>query len=174
MNSQSAFVDAISNAATGPDAAEKVAARLEKFIADWGGPPPWIDSIESGAIDFLYNDDDLTIVHIVWPPHLITEPHNHSMWAAIGLYQGRENNILWRRNDTSIEPCGAKTIVAGEACCFDKDAIHSVHNPVDGLTGAIHVYGGDFLNANNVEWDQLTLTERPRNIAVQQAKFANS
>jgi predicted metal-dependent enzyme (double-stranded beta helix superfamily) len=174
MESQSAFVDAISNAAQGPDAAERVATKLAEFIADWGGPPPWVDGVESGAIDFIHNAEDLTIVHIVWPPHLITEPHNHSMWAAIGLYQGRENNILWRRNETSIEPCGAKTIAAGEACWFDENAIHSVHNPVDGLTGAIHVYGGDFLNANNVEWDQLTLTERPRSIVAQQARFAQS
>ena len=174
MNGQSTFVDAISNAAKGADAAEKVSAKLAEFIQDWGGPPPWIENVESGAIDFLHRDKDLTIVHIVWPPHLITEPHNHSMWAAIGLYQGRENNIFWRRNDSSIEPCGAKTLAAGESCWLDEDVIHSVYNPVDGLTGAIHVYGGDFLNANNVEWDQLTLTERPRSIAAQQAKFAES
>jgi predicted metal-dependent enzyme (double-stranded beta helix superfamily) len=24
-------------------------------------------------------------------------PHNHEMWAVIGIYTGREDNILWRR-----------------------------------------------------------------------------
>ena len=24
-------------------------------------------------------------------------PHNHQMWAVIGIYSGREDNIFWRR-----------------------------------------------------------------------------
>ena len=24
-------------------------------------------------------------------------PHNHEMWAVIGVYTGREDNIFWRR-----------------------------------------------------------------------------
>ena len=31
-------------------------------------------------------------------------PHNHNMWAAIGIYTGREDNILWRR--VPDEPSG--------------------------------------------------------------------
>jgi predicted metal-dependent enzyme (double-stranded beta helix superfamily) len=33
------------------------------------------------------------------------------------------------------------------------DIIHSVLNPIDRLTGAIHVYGGDFFGAERSEWD---------------------
>jgi hypothetical protein len=31
--------------------------------------------------------------------------------------------------------------------------------PIDKLTGAIHIYGGDFFAAERSEWDSLTLLE---------------
>ena len=37
--------------------------------------------------------------------------------------------------------------------------IHSVTNPIPRLTGAIHVYGGDFFAAERSEWDPETLQE---------------
>ncbi|TDG12604.1 hypothetical protein E2F43_13510 [Seongchinamella unica] len=57
---------------------------------------------------------------------------------------------------------GAETIKAGETLSFDKSAIHSVHNLLDTFTGAIHVYGGDFLDTDRSEWDPETLSEQPR------------
>ena len=39
-------------------------------------------------------------------------PHNHEMWAVIGIYTGREDNMFWRRvegaPDGHIEAAGAK------------------------------------------------------------------
>ena len=40
-----------------------------------------------------------------------------------------------------------------------SDIIHSVLNPIDRLTCAIHIYGGDFFVAERSEWDSLTLQE---------------
>ena len=42
-----------------------------------------------------------------------------------------------------------------------RDIIHSVTNPLSRLTGAIHVYGGDFYAAIRSEWDPETRLERP-------------
>ena len=39
------------------------------------------------------------------------------------------------------------------------DIIHSVLNPIDRLTGAIHIYGGDFFATQRSEWDALSLLE---------------
>jgi predicted metal-dependent enzyme (double-stranded beta helix superfamily) len=36
-----------------------------------------------------------------------------------------------------------------------------VTNPIARLTGAIHVYGGDFFAMARSEWDPETLTEQP-------------
>jgi len=45
----------------------------------------------------LYQSDDLTILNVVWAPMMTLVPHNHQMWAVIGIYTGREDNIFWRR-----------------------------------------------------------------------------
>ena len=92
-------------------------------------------------------------------------PHNHRMWAVIGIYTGREDNIFWRRltaaEGARIEAAGAKSLGERDAEPLGRDVIHSVTNPLPRLTGAIHVYGGDFYAAARSEWDPETLTERP-------------
>ena len=45
----------------------------------------------------LYQGSDLTILNVIWAPWMTLLPHNHKMWAVIGIYTGREDNIFWRR-----------------------------------------------------------------------------
>jgi predicted metal-dependent enzyme (double-stranded beta helix superfamily) len=90
-------------------------------------------------------------------------PHNHNMWAVIGIYTGREDNIFWRRlpgSHTRLEAAGAKALSQRDAEPLGRDIIHSVTNPIPRLTGAIHVYGGDFFAAERSEWDSETLEEQ--------------
>jgi len=47
---------------------------------------------------------------------------------------------------------------------FGDDIIHSVTNPTSKLTGAIHVYGGDFFATPRSEWETENLTERPYDV----------
>ena len=47
----------------------------------------------------------------------------------------------------------------GDVETLGHDIIHSVTNPIPRLTGAIHVYGGDFYAAERSEWDSETLME---------------
>ena len=57
-------------------------------------------------------------------------PHNHNMWAVIGVYGGREDNIFWRRcKDEAnglIEAAGAKSIGPKEVRPLGDDIIHSL------------------------------------------------
>jgi predicted metal-dependent enzyme (double-stranded beta helix superfamily) len=41
----------------------------------------------------LYHAPDLTILNVIWAPTMTIMPHDHCMWAVIGLYTGREDNI---------------------------------------------------------------------------------
>jgi len=59
---------------------------------------------QRAAVQKLYQADDLTILNVIWGPRMTVMPHNHNMWAAIGIYTGREDNILWRR--VPDEPSG--------------------------------------------------------------------
>ena len=46
----------------------------------------------------------LTILNVIWGPRMTIMPHNHNMWAVIGVYTGREDNIFWRRLETDGRP----------------------------------------------------------------------
>jgi predicted metal-dependent enzyme (double-stranded beta helix superfamily) len=120
-------------------------------------------------IQRLYHTAELTILNVIWAPKMTLFPHNHAMWAVIGIYGGREDNIFWRRlpaeAEGKVEAAGARSLSNRDAITLGRDIIHSVTNPIPRLTGAIHVYGGDFFNANRSEWDPETLNERPCDVS---------
>ena len=128
----------------------------------------------------LYQSPDLTILNVVWAPMMTVVPHNHQMWAVIGIYTGREDNIFWRRlpSDRSgrLEAAGAKALRERDVEPLGHNIIHSVTNPIPRFTGAIHVYGGDFFDpAERSEWDPETLREEPWDVerAVRRFEDAN-
>src|SRR5262252_2594418 len=113
----------------------------------------------------LHRSSDLTILNVIWAPWMTLLPHNHQMWAVIGIYTGREDNIFWRRvpdsNCTKVEAAGARALAAKDAVSLGREIIHSVTNPIPRFTGAIHVYGGDFFGpVGRSEWDAETLLEQ--------------
>ena len=116
----------------------------------------------------LHRAADLTILNVIWGPRMTVMPHNHNMWAIIGIYTGREDNILWRRVPGEaggrIEAAGAKALSQRDALPLGRDIIHSVTNPIARLTGAIHVYGGDFFGVPRSEWDPERLMEQPGDV----------
>lgn len=123
------------------------------------------------GIHTLYNGDDVTILNIVWAPLMVLLPHNHNMWASIGLYSGREDNITWERTGPVIEASGAASLSEKEVYGLPEVGIHSVTNPIRRMTAAIHVYGGDFFAQGRSEWDAETLRERPFDLEAARATF---
>ena len=126
------------------------------------------------GLNTLYRSDTLTVLNLVWGPHMTLSPHNHGMWAVIGLYTGREDNIFWRRlpgEGGKLEAAGAKALSTGDAEPLGHNIVHSVTNPIQRLTGAIHVYGGDFFRAERSEWDPETLREGPYDAERTKAMF---
>jgi predicted metal-dependent enzyme (double-stranded beta helix superfamily) len=120
------------------------------------------------GVQTLHRSAELTILNVIWGPQMTVMPHNHNMWAVIAVYTGREDNILWRRvgDDPSgrIEAAGAKALRQRDALPLGRDIIHSVTNPIGRLTGAIHVYGGDFFAVPRSEWDPERLVEQPGDV----------
>lgn len=117
-----------------------------------------------GGISLLHHSEDLTVLHVVWAPKMSIYPHDHRMWAAIGVYAGEEDNTFYRRSAPTartLTTSGGKQLRTGEVAVLGDDAIHGVVNPTDRLTGAIHVYGGDFLNEPRSQWGPGPLEERP-------------
>ena len=69
---------------------------------------------------------------------------------------------------------GAKTLDLKETLPLGEAVIHAVTNPLDRITAAIHVYGGDFFAVPRSEWDPQTLQERPFNIERAKEVFADA
>lgn len=138
---------------------------VARTVADPGGVMRAFGEPGSGGLDVIHRSADLTILNMHWRVGQIIMPHNHNIWAVIGVYSGREDNILWRRlpdeDGGGIEAAGAKSLAPGDTIAFGADVIHSVVNPVAQVTSAIHVYGGDFFAIERSEWDPQSHREQP-------------
>jgi predicted metal-dependent enzyme (double-stranded beta helix superfamily) len=146
-------------------AAREVVARA---VADPAAVLKGLGEPTKSQIQKIHVSPTLTIINVVWAPYMTIMPHNHEMWAVIGVYTGREDNVFWRRvadeEGGKIEAAGARALSQRDAAPLGKDIIHSVTNPIPRLTGAIHVYGGDFFSVDRSEWDAETLLEAPYNV----------
>jgi predicted metal-dependent enzyme (double-stranded beta helix superfamily) len=120
----------------------------------------------------LHVSDRLTVLKIVWAPGMVLGPHDHRMWAAIGLYSGGEDNRFFRRADRSLVASGERSLRPGDVCLLGDDAVHSVTNPTGQCAGAIHVYGGDFFTQPRSEWRGDPPEEEPFDVMRLQALFA--
>src|SRR6266404_1818577 len=124
---------------------------------------------EKAAVQVLHQAPDLTVLNVVWAPKQVTLPHDHRMSAVIGMYGGREDNMFWRRvpNPTKfqIEAAGGEALGVGDVTILGRDVIHSVVNPLARISGAIHVYDGEFLTVQRSMWDAETLAEKPYDIS---------
>src|SRR5258706_1840425 len=100
-----------------------------------------------GGVETFYKADDLTILNLCWGPQMVFKPHDHRMWAVIGIYGGREENTFFRRDQDGLKKHGLKVMEPKDTTPLGAAIIHSVTNPLDRITGAIHVYGGGFFAA---------------------------
>ena len=148
-------------AASADGGVSAVGEEMDRLISDPAALMEAVPEPHLPVMEPIYVSDDLTIMNVVWGPRMYLAPHDHRMWACIGIYGGREDNQLYRRGRKSIVSAGGRSLDAGECITLGEKAVHSVHNPLDRLTGAIHVYGGPFLTEPRSEWDIETMTERP-------------
>jgi len=168
------FIEDCRAAAAKPDAQAAIRELLAREIAEPQSVLVGVGAPTKGGLSALYRSPELTILNIVWSPLMVLLPHEHRMWALVGIYTGREDNIFWRRDAGRLSAVNAAAISAGVPVSLPSDVIHSVNNPIEKLTGAIHIYGGDFFNVHRSEWDPETLTERDWNIAEAVRNFRES
>ena len=130
-----------------------------------------------GGLWVLHRSDGITVVHVVWPADMVLFPHDHRMWAAIGIYTGQEDNTFYRRDRDDprrIVSAGGKELRDGDVLLLGDEAIHAVANPLGRLTAALHVYGGDFVGAARSQWGPGPLEERPYDLELVRQQFARA
>lgn len=166
------FVDDVRRANRERDAQRAVNEVLARTVSEPARVLAGLGEPRAAGFHTLHQADDLTIINVIWAPLMLLLPHNHNMWASIGIYTGREDNIIWERKSSVVEAVRAASLSEKEVFPLPEDAIHSVSNPIRRLTGAIHVYGGDiFVTAGRSEWDPETLSERPFDLEANSATF---
>jgi len=126
----------------------------EAVLAALGDP-------QRAGLNVLLSSPRLTIFAATWTPQMNLMPHDHLMWANIGIYTGREDNIFWKRTPVGIKAYGADALFAKDTAMLPEDALHSVTNPLQRFTAGIHIYGGDFFHTTRSQWNPETLEEEP-------------
>ncbi len=126
------------------------------------------------GVQTLYRAGDLTILNLCWGPQMVFKPHDHRMWAVIGIYTGREQNFFFRRGEQGLQRHGSKELNPKDTVPLGAAIIHAVTNPLDRITGAIHVYGGDFFGVPRSEWEPETLRERAYDVERAKGVFAEA
>lgn len=130
----------------------------------------------NGGVTTLHKSPELTVLNVIWPPGMAIYPHDHQLWAVIGLYGGQEDNTFFTRNKGGIGlvRAGFKELQVQDAVVLGQDAIHAVHNPRNVYTGAIHVYGGDFFTQPRSEWESESADETPYSVEHTMRSFAEA
>jgi predicted metal-dependent enzyme (double-stranded beta helix superfamily) len=126
---------------------------------------------ERAGLERLHSSPELTVLKLVWAPGMRLWPHDHRMWAAIGIYSGGEENEFFRRNGSSLVETGGRSLRPGDVCLLGDDVIHAVENPTREFAGAIHVYGGDFFAEPRSVWPAVPYEEEPFEVEQLLAQF---
>jgi predicted metal-dependent enzyme (double-stranded beta helix superfamily) len=168
------FVEACRAALKERQAQAAIRELVEKAVADPAQVVRGLGEPKLSGVDTIYRADDLTILNLCWGPRMVFKPHDHRMWAVIGIYGGREQNIFYRRGEKGLTQHGTKEMNTGDTIPLGAAIIHAVTNPLDQITGALHVYGGDFFATPRSEWDPRTLKEQPYDVEHTLRAFAEA
>ena len=172
------FIDDCKQAVTSGGGQTAVRELVERAVSDPSALTAALGEPQRAGVQKLHVADDLTILHLLWGPQMVLMPHNHEMWATIGIYTGREDNIFWQRipgeENGKLKAASVRSLAAGDVAALGPDVIHSVLNPVNRLTGAIHVYGGDFFQTPRSEWDPESLLEGTYDVAKNMQLFEDA
>lgn len=133
---------------------------LQEAVSDPGGLADALAPTRAEIVR-LHASPELTILKVVWAPGMSFGPHNHRMWAAIGVYTGGEDNAFYRRAGDTLTASGGKSLGVGDVALLGDDTIHAVTNPTAQYAAAIHIYGGDFFATERSEWRGEPLREQP-------------
>ncbi len=163
MDLLEAFVSDCRQALGSPDPGAAVEATMRPLMA----APDRLDAIiesrraKPGAAVVVHRSDDLTVMALEVPAGFVSPPHNHTVWAVVGIYRGAEDNVFYDRTADGIAETGRAVLPSGGCLALGPSAVHAIANSGDGPMRALHVYGGDLFATSRSEWDLETGEERP-------------
>jgi len=155
------FIEDCRDALQEKDARAAVQGLVARAVSDPAQVVKALGTPQRAGVETMYRSDDLTILNLCWGPRMAFKPHDHRMWAVIGIYGGTEENVFYRRDGEGLRQHGARILRERDTVPLGTSIIHAVTNPLDQITAAIHVYGGDFFAVPRSEWNPVTFREQP-------------
>jgi predicted metal-dependent enzyme (double-stranded beta helix superfamily) len=163
-----AFIESCRRLVGEPHAPRHVLELMRGAVASPGDVARALPALapKTGVLDApLYRSPELTVLNVSLRPGALSIPHDHGMWAVIGIYEGEEANTFYRRTaDGLLAEANHRTVAAGEAMLLGEDVVHAIENPLATSTLGLHVYGGDLIAAERSMWDPTTGREHPYDI----------
>lgn len=97
---------------------------------------------------YIAPDGGFSIVALVWRVGQSTSIHDHVSWCAIGVHEGREEEVSYELAAERGKPClvekERQLFAAGSTTALAPPGdIHRVINPGPGEAISIHIYGAD-------------------------------
>src|SRR5581483_10150868 len=128
-----AFIEACQRLVREPHAPRHALELVRAAVADGPAVAKAVTPLGAGAnaLDApLFRSPELTILNATLRPGFVSIPHDHGMWAVIGIYDGEEANTFYRRTEGGLEETNRRTVHAGEAIILGEDVIHAIENPL--------------------------------------------
>lgn len=142
-----AFVASCHDALADIDPVGAVAQLVDQAVSEHG-------RTIGARIETLHASPRLTVQVIAWPVGAQTDPHEHNMWAVVGVFDGEETNRFYSAGaDGRLVPSGSRVVGVGDVLSLDEAAVHDAAST--GPTGlcALHVYGGDLFGVDRRAWN---------------------
>lgn len=118
----------------------ELASRRELFPLGDFAPPADDDDRRSFLYRLAQDEDDRFALYAQSSRGAVSTPvHNHTTWAVVVGFEGRELNRFYRRVDAGVEQVEEHLVEAGTGVAMLPDDLHSIH--IDGPALNFHCYG---------------------------------
>ena len=109
---------------------------LESIYARRGG------GLLLGRDRTLFKDDAVTVVIVETEPGHLQPPHDHSMCAVIGVFEGGERNRFYRRTGVGVRLATRRVVRPAEVIALRERTVHAISAEAGECCRALHVYLG--------------------------------
>ena len=159
------FVDDARACLAAPDPLEAVEALVRAAVSDPAAVRAAVaeraDAASELGFDVFCRTPILTVFHATLEPGFRNAPHDHGTWAVVGVYDGTERNVFYRRAGPTIVAERDVEATAPAVMVMPPGVIHAICNPLPTASCAIHVYGNDHFDASRSMWHPESLIEEP-------------
>jgi predicted metal-dependent enzyme (double-stranded beta helix superfamily) len=133
------FIQQLRDAALEPDAKARVRELMQDVLLN----PEAIKAampVHENDDEVLFEDDNISIWCVRFPPGTHVPPHDHQTTATIGVYEGAEDNHFYLREPDRLVYKSSRRVGPGDVIALKPDGIHSVEAADGKPCRGIHVY----------------------------------